>query len=76
MSKLNAARRNALPARAFGLPETRQYPMQDKPHARVAKARASEMEHEGRISAATERKIDLKADRILHHTIVSGGASG
>lgn len=32
----------------------------------AAKSRASEMEHKGAISKATERKIDSKADRKLN----------
>jgi hypothetical protein len=65
MGKLTTAARKALPASAFGLPKSRQYPEQDKAHARDAKARASEEEHKGRISPAQERQIDAKADRKL-----------
>lgn len=65
MAKLRAAKRNKLPASDFGEPGSRKYPMPDKSHARNAKARASEMEHKGRISKSTENKIDAKADRKL-----------
>lgn len=65
MAKLNAGKRNALGAKEFGLPAERKYPMPDKSHAANAKARASEMEHKGRISKGTEAKIDRKADKVL-----------
>lgn len=65
MADLTAKKRKSLPKSDFGMPGERKYPMPDKPHARNAKARASEMEHKGRISKATEEKIDRKADRKL-----------
>ena len=39
--------------------------MPDKSHARNAKARASQQEDKGTISAAEKAKIDRKADRVL-----------
>lgn len=65
MAKLNAGRRNSLPQSEFGMPGERKYPMPDASHARNAKARASEMEHKGRISKGMEKKIDAKADKVL-----------
>lgn len=65
MAKLKSATRSALPKSDFGLPGSRKYPMPDKAHAANAKARASEMEHKGKISKATEKKIDEKANRKL-----------
>ena len=65
MAKLTAAKKNAEPKKEFGLPEERKYPMPDKSHARNAKARASQMEHQGKLSAANKKKIDAKADRVL-----------
>ena len=65
MADLNARKRNALPDSKFGLPSERKYPMPDKAHARNAKARASQAQNEGRITAADERKVDRKADKIL-----------
>ena len=41
MSKLNAARRNALPDSAFALPDTREYPVQDHGHAVAALSRVA-----------------------------------
>lgn len=65
MAKLTAAKRKKIPKKEFGLPGERKYPMPDKSHARNAKARASQMEHEGKLSASSKAKIDAKADRIL-----------
>ena len=67
MAKINASKRNSLPSSSFGMPGERKYPMPDASHARNAKARASEMEHKGVISASTKAKIDAKADRKLGH---------
>lgn len=65
MAKLTTAKTKAEPNKEFGLPERRKYPMPDASHARNAKARASQMEHQGRLSAADKKKIDAKADRVL-----------
>ena len=65
MAKLTAAKRNKIPKKEFGLPGEKKYPMPDKSHARNAKARASEMENKGKLSASSKAKIDAKADRIL-----------
>jgi hypothetical protein len=64
MTKLNAARRRRLPAKDFAEPNKRAYPVEDKAHARNAKARASQAANAGR-SKAEERKIDKKADAVL-----------
>ena len=63
--RLKAATRDALPKSDFGLPGERKYPMPDRSHAANAKARASQAVKAGRMSAATEAKIDAKADRVL-----------
>lgn len=65
MAKLTAAKRNKIPKKEFGMPGERKYPMPDKSHARNAKARASEMENKGRLSASSKSKIDAKADKVL-----------
>jgi hypothetical protein len=65
MAKLTTKERNKLPAKDFGMPKERKYPMEDKTHARVAKSYASKEENKGRMSASTEKKIDAKADRVL-----------
>jgi len=75
MADLDAKKREKLPTKDFGLPEKARtkaakkesgnYPMPDKAHARNAKARASQQQNKGRITAAEEKKIDRKADRVL-----------
>jgi len=65
MADLTTSKRNAEPKSDFGLPEERKYPMPDAAHARNAKARASQMEHQGKLSSADKKKIDAKADKIL-----------
>jgi hypothetical protein len=65
MANLTEKKRDQLPDSKFGLPEERKYPMPDQAHARNAKARASQAQNAGRITAAEERKIDRKADKIL-----------
>jgi len=42
MAKLTYKRRKMLPKTAFAIPERRQYPIYDKPHARNALARVSQ----------------------------------
>jgi hypothetical protein len=65
MTKLSQADRDALPLSAFGLPETRAYPMPDASHARAAKARAAEEFNAGALSAADHARIDTHADAVL-----------
>ena len=43
MAKLTAAKRKKIPKKEFGMPGEKKYPMEDKSHARNAKARAPEM---------------------------------
>lgn len=68
MAKLDAAARKNIPSSKFGLPGSRKYPMPDKAHAANAKARASQQEAKGNISASTKAKIDAKANRVLGNT--------
>ena len=65
MAELTTKRRNNEPKSDFGLPEERKYPMPDQSHARNAKARASQQEKEGNLTASEKARIDRKADRIL-----------
>jgi len=65
MSELKAKTRNALPDRAFGLPGSRKYPVQDKAHAANAKSRATQMVKRGKLSSSSASKIRAKANRIL-----------
>ena len=65
MAKLTTAKRKAEPKTDFGLPDKRKYPMPDAAHARNAKARASQEENAGKLSAANKKKVDRKADKVL-----------
>lgn len=65
MAKLTTSKKKAEPKSDFGLPEQRKYPMPDASHARNAKARASQMEHRGKLSAVDKKKVDAKANKIL-----------
>jgi hypothetical protein len=65
MADLNTDARKKLPKSKFAEPDKRKYPIEDKAHARNAKARASQAQNAGRISKAEEAKIDKKADAVL-----------
>lgn len=65
MAKLKAKQRNALSEAMFGLPKQRKYPLNDKAHARNAKARASQQFDKGNLTKAQEDKIDRRANRVL-----------
>ena len=65
MSHLSRSARDALPDSAFGLHETRTYPMPDKTHARNAKARAAGEFNRGVLSAHDRACVDTKADLVL-----------
>lgn len=65
MAELNTEKRKNLPKSKFAEPEKRKYPIEDKAHARNAKARASQAQNAGRISKAEEERIDKKADAVL-----------
>jgi hypothetical protein len=65
MTHLTKTARDALPDSAFGLPETRAYPMPDATHARNAKARAAEEFRSGNLTAKDRTRVDDKANRIL-----------
>jgi len=68
MAKLTERERKKLPKSAFAMPKERKYPMPDAAHAKNAKARASEMEHKGKISSSMKAKIDAKANRVLENS--------
>jgi hypothetical protein len=63
--KLNAAARNAVPAKEFGLPKQRKYPMPDASHAQNAKARATQMVKRGKLSPASAARVRAKANAVL-----------
>jgi hypothetical protein len=64
VAKLTAAQRNKIPASKFALPGGR-YPVEDKSHARNAKARASQQLNAGRLSPSEKATIDRRADQVL-----------
>ena len=65
MAKLTSKARNKLPAKTFGQPGKRAYPMPDKSHAANAKARATQQVAAGNLSSGSKAKIDAKANKIL-----------
>jgi len=64
MAKLTTKARKALSTSAFA-GAGRTYPVPDKSHAANAKARATQAVNAGRMSPATARKIDAKANKVL-----------
>ncbi|MCJ2054526.1 DUF6582 domain-containing protein [Methylobacterium sp. J-070] len=65
MSKLEPEEREDLSKSKFALPDERKYPVEDKAHARNAKARAAQQEKAGNLSASDRKKVDVKADKVL-----------
>lgn len=65
MAKLEPRKRDALPKQAFAEPEKRAYPIEDKAHARNAKARAGQAVKAGRMGKTEQDRIDRKADAVL-----------
>ena len=64
-TELSAQARDKLPKSDFAEHDKRAYPIEDKPHARNAKARAAQAVKAGRMSKAEGARIDAKADRVL-----------
>lgn len=65
MAELSPKARKKLPAKDFAEPAKRAYPIEDKPHARNAKARAAQAVKAGRMSKAEEVRIDKKAEAVM-----------
>ena len=65
MAELSTNARKKLPKSKFAEPDKRAYPIEDKAHARNAKARASQAVKAGRMSKAEASKIDKKADAVI-----------
>jgi len=65
MTKLTTKMRNKIPSNKFAMPGEKKYPIEDKAHARNAKARASQQEKKGNLSASQKAMIDRKADKVL-----------
>ncbi len=66
MAKLTTKARKALPNSAFAGPG-RSYPVEDKAHARNAKARAAQF-----ASPALKARVDAKANKVLGKTAKRG----
>lgn len=64
MAKLTTQTRKKLPKDDFALSGGR-FPVEDKAHARDAKARASQQYNAGNLSASDKAKVDRKADAVL-----------
>jgi len=71
MSKLTTAKRNKIPKSEFAGPD-RSYPVNDRAHAANAKSRATQMVNKGKLSEASKKKIDMKANKVLGHRTLSG----
>jgi hypothetical protein len=65
MASITTPRRNALPAHKFGLPATRQYPVDTCARAANAKARATQQYNAGNLSAGQRAQINAKANAKL-----------
>jgi hypothetical protein len=67
MPKITTKGRKKVPAKEFGEPEKRAYPMPDRAHATNAKARATQMVKKGKLSESEKKKIDAKANKKLRN---------
>ena len=65
MAKLTAATRNKIPSSEFGLPKTRQYPVDTAARAADAKGRADTALENGHITNAQYSKIISRANKKL-----------
>jgi hypothetical protein len=65
VAELSTEHRNSLSSEVFGLSKERKYPMPDKSHAANAKARATQQEEKGNLSASQAEIIRAKANRVL-----------
>ena len=65
MAKLTAKKRNKIPSSEFGEPKERKFPINDRAHAANAKARATQMVSEGKLSRSEASKIKAKANKKL-----------
>lgn len=65
MASISTKARNKLPAGKFGLPKTRQYPVDTPGRAANAKARATQMLAKGKLTPEKAAKIRHHADVVL-----------
>lgn len=65
MAILNAAARRGMPAKQFGMPKSKGFPMSDASHDRLAIGGATRSYNAGNISKGTEERIKGEARRKL-----------
>lgn len=63
--KLTTARRKKLPAKVFGLPRERKYPITSVSHARNAKARAKQQYEKGNLSYRKYMQVVARANAYI-----------
>lgn len=68
MAVLKVKTRNKIDRSKFGLPDTRQYPLEDKAHAVDAKGRATQQLAKGNLSPSQAAEIRHHADVVLGET--------
>lgn len=66
-ARLTAAQRRAIPSSKFGLPSTRQYPIEDVLHAIDAKGRALQQLERGNLTPSQYRQIVRRADTVEYN---------
>ena len=71
MATLTTKKRKSLPKSDFAGPD-RSYPVNDRAHAANAKARATQMENAGKLTASGKAKIDAKANKVLKSKSTKG----
>lgn len=65
MADLTSKQRSKIATHEFGLTASRKYPMPDRAHAANAKARATQMQRRGKLSAEQAAEIRAKANQVL-----------
>ena len=65
MATLTTKARGGLISSQFALPAKRAFPIPDASHAANAKARATQAVNAGRMSPATAKTIDARANKVL-----------
>ena len=64
VTKLTRTDCDVLPKRDFALPDGKRFPIEDKAHARNAKARAYQSEKAGHLSTVDKHTVDARADPV------------
>lgn len=71
MAKITTTARKALPAAKFGLPATRQYPVDTRARAVNAKARATQEVKAGKLSPGKRAQINAKANKVIGNGMIN-----